>query len=203
MRRQFLAVLRRELESHGLSCHKSQKSEIIGLCEKLMIENPVDQSDKAGTQHQKIACLMLAAYRTLKISVEDHELMLDILCTALTKPNSWMIRNATRVMLFFSKDPMTTLVNYTKNRVPPMYGNVFEFTNEEKDRNEFTMRITSCYYHNFFVTNGAIELTPLFCAWDKNWIEPISPTKHGVKFQRKTTLATGGDSCPFTFVRLS
>ena len=143
---------------------------------------------------------MLAAYRVLETTI-DQDVLLNVLRTALCAPNSSVIRNSTRALLFFSKDPMTTLVNYTKNRIPPIYGDVFEFSNEGSADHQFTMRISSCFYHDFFRRNNAKELTPLFCTWDMNWIEPISAEKHGVIFRRNATLANGDDSCPFTFIR--
>ncbi len=201
LKRQFLAALWRELKAQGILNRKVYEPAVLAQFESLIKENSVEQTDGAAKQHQEIGCLMLAAYRTLKTQVDDQNMLLKVLGAALRAPNSWIIRNSTRAMLLFSRDPMTTLVNYTKTRIPPMYGDVFEFSTEGSEEEQFTMRISTCWYHDFFVKNEAKELTPLFCAWDMNWTEAISAAKHGVIFQRETTLADGGDSCPFTFIR--
>jgi hypothetical protein len=145
--------------------------------------------------------MMLAAYVSLKDLSLANALILDTLQHALSTPNSWIFKAATRLMLLFSRDPMKTLVNYTQNHIPPIYGKAFEFIEEGDSEKQYTMRITRCFYHDFFVGNGAPELTHLFCEWDKNWIDPISPSRHGVHFIRETTIAYGQDSCPFTFRR--
>ena len=201
MKKQFLATLWKESKVQGIANVKVHEPAILTQCDSLMEENAIEKSSRSAQQHLEIACLMLAAYRVLRSKASDQELLLKVLGTALCTPNSWIIRNSTRTMLFFSRDPMTTLVNYTKTRIPPIYGDVFEFSNEGSEEEHFTMRISTCFYHEFFIRNDAKQLTPLFCAWDMNWIEPISAKKHGVEFRRETTLADGGDSCPFTFVR--
>lgn len=202
MKRQFLATLWKELKTQGVQGSKGLQPDVLAQFTALLKANPIAQTSRAAKQHQERACLMLAAYQTLSKKINDQKLLLDALEIALCTPNSWMIRNATSAMLFFARDPMTTLVNYTKQRIPPIYGDLFEFTNEGSEEDQFTMRISACFYQDFFIKNDAQELTPLFCAWDRNWIEPISAKKHGVSFRRETTLADGGDSCPFTFIRV-
>lgn len=201
MKRQFLATLWRELKKQGIQNSKVLQPAVLVELNNRLEANPIAQASRAARQHQEIACLMLAAYRTLSTKIDDQDLLLNALGTALCAPNSWMIRNATRAMLFLARDPMAALVNYTKTRIPPIYGDVFKFSNEGNEERQFTMRISTCFYHEFFIRNEAQELTRLFCAWDMNWIEPISAEKHGVTFRRETTLADGGDSCPFTFIR--
>jgi len=201
LHRQFLATLRKELKVHGITISKADQQPIMGQFESLIKANLTAQTSRAARKHLQLACIMLAAYRTLDTKINDQELLLHMLGRALSEPNSWVIRHSTRALLFFTQDPMSALVNYTKTRIPSTFGEAFEFTNEGCDEQQYTMRISSCFYHRFFVKNNADVLTPLFCAWDMNWIEPISEEKHGVTFSRETTIASGGGSCPFTFTR--
>lgn len=106
-------------------------------------------------------------------------------------------------MLALARDPMKSLVNYSKKRLPAMYGKVFTFTQEGDEKSVYTMRVKKCFYHQFYCQHGQPELTKLFCEWDRNWIDPISEAKHKVRFTRSETIATDGESCPFTFERLN
>jgi len=169
---------------------------------KLRAENHVDPADKAGIDHRRITCLVLAAHRELSGNSTELGALHSALEKAITEPGGWIIRGFTRAMLYFSKNPMTTLVRYTRKNVPPRYGPTFSFNEEGNDARSFTLRVTKCYYNEFFTRNGAPELTKLFCGWDKHWIEPNSPKVHGVQFERPTTLAAGDDSCAFTFNRV-
>lgn len=63
------------------------------------------------------------------------------------------------------------------------------------------MRVTRCLYGDFFRRHDAPELTELYCAWDLNWASEVSPAKHGMRFERPSTLAAGKNSCDFVFVR--
>lgn len=191
------------LSKSGLKRSKAIESQMGAAYLRLNNENPSDPDDRTMAQHKHISCMMLAAYVTLKDTSLSNTLILEGLQNALSAPNSWLIKTATRLMLLFSRDPMNTLDNYTKNRIPPIYGKAFEFVEEGSADEQYTMRITKCFYNEFFIKNETTELTHLFCEWDKNWIDPISPSKHGVRFIRATTIADGQDSCPFTFRRIS
>ncbi|WP_369795169.1 L-2-amino-thiazoline-4-carboxylic acid hydrolase [Halioglobus sp. HI00S01] len=98
---------------------------------------------------------------------------------------------------------MNSLVNYSSKKIPAMYGRVFAFEEQRIGENTYTMRVTKCFYHEFFKAQGEPHLTQLFCEWDRNWIEPISVRKHRVRFTRLETIASGGSCCPFTFHRVT
>jgi hypothetical protein len=59
-----------------------------------------------------------------------------------------------------------------------------------------------CFWHDFFVAIGHLELTTVLCEFDRNWFDVISPERHGFRFERKTTLGYGGTHCPFHFLRV-
>jgi hypothetical protein len=58
-------------------------------------------------------------------------------------------------------------------------------------------------YHDVLRANGSERLTPVFCAFDANWIDAIDPERDEFEFERPTTIGTGGPSCPFRFRRTS
>ena len=84
-----------------------------------------------------------------------------------------------------------------------MYGEGFTFVEEVPSLDRYTMRVTRCFYHEFFTAQGQPQLTRLFCAWDLTWINEVSEQKHGVRFERSTTIAADGPDCPFTSHRVN
>ncbi|MDX3233671.1 L-2-amino-thiazoline-4-carboxylic acid hydrolase [Streptomyces sp. ME19-01-6] len=69
--------------------------------------------------------------------------------------------------------------------------------NDQRD----LLDVQRCFYHDVLRANSASELTPVMCAFDRNWIEAIDPDRHGFRFERATTIGLGGDRCPFHFTR--
>ena len=63
-----------------------------------------------------------------------------------------------------------------------------------EDALHFTVQ--SCRFVELGRQLGVSELIPFFCAVDKQFFGTILPE---VRFSRKTTLAQGGESCPFIF----
>jgi len=69
-------------------------------------------------------------------------------------------------------------------------------------QDRYTAEVTRCHYHDVLSANGAGQLTPIFCAFDSNWINAVEAERDGLEFERPTTIGTGGDSCPFRFRRI-
>lgn len=201
MKRRFFIELWKALPGVEHKLKRSIEERSCAMSDQLLQNSSTNAKDRATKQHLELAALMLATYRDLLHSGIDRESALSALGQALLKPNSWVIKTATKAMLTVAKDPMVQLVDYTKLNILKKYGTGFEFSMEGSDEVEFTMRVTKCFYNDYFNENSAPELTSLFCAWDQNWIEPISPKRHKILFARDTTIAEGGASCPFTFRR--
>jgi len=201
LEKRFFSELWKSLPTVGKQERNSIEAQARSLIKEFSQRPRPSATDRATRQHLELAVLVLSAYRVLLKAGVHYETTLLALENALLKPNSWIIKTATKTMLATTNDPMTRLVNYTKANIPRKYGAGFEFAMEGNHEHEFTMRVKKCLYNDYFNEMSAPELTPLFCAWDQNWIEPISPKRHRVQFERKTTLADGGESCPFTFRR--
>jgi len=154
-------------------------------------------------RHHQAACLVLAAFRELNAAGVARGVAISAITEAICRPGQRFISMTTKLMLAMSRDPMSTLVNYSNNRIPPAYGDGFSFNSEGDAQQQFIMRVTKCFYYDFFQRHGCAELTRVFCAWDRNWISAISESKHRVRFSRPGTIANGEGSCPFTFERLA
>jgi hypothetical protein len=121
---------------------------------------------------------------------------------AFIKPTRDFVREATTQMLDAAPDPLHALAEVSKFREEHFYGAGFTFEHERDDNQAYLVNVRRCFYHNFFVANGAPELTPIFCDFDANWIDAIDPARHGVRFERTTTMGYGGTMCPFHFYRI-
>jgi hypothetical protein len=113
-----------------------------------------------------------------------------------------MLRLYTQALLTFSRDPFAAITHAGKQRALEQYGREWEFRIEETDRC-FSMTATKCFYADFFRAVGVPQLTRVFCHWDQNWIEPIDPARHKIRFDRPTTMGYGGRECPFIFKRIA
>jgi len=101
VKRQFLGVLWKELKARGIRENKVHLPLVVDQFDSLLETNSIEPSSKAAREHLERACLMLAAYRVLESHV-DRVVLLEVLKAALCDPNSWVIRNSTRALLFFS-----------------------------------------------------------------------------------------------------
>jgi hypothetical protein len=146
--------------------------------------------------------VVLTAYRHYEETV-PRSALLSILGRSFTEPLRQPVLTGTARTLDESDDPFTQLVGISKARERQAFGASFQFERRRDDAFGYYLDIVRCLWHSFFTAEGYPELTGLFCAFDNNWSEAIDPDKHGVRFERVTTLATGGSLCPFHFFRVS
>jgi hypothetical protein len=149
-----------------------------------------------------MTALVLASYRAL-LSLLSKEETLALLRTAMIEPLYESIRQGTAEALDHTPDALAMMATITKEKQQSLYGTGFVFEQERDDPTAFLVNIGRCFYHSFFVANGAPELTPIFCDWDTCWTDAIDPARHGLRFERPTTLGYGGDKCRFYFFRVS
>lgn len=138
---------------------------------------------------------LLAAYQLLG--------SLDLVRAAFTEPLAEMVRDATTAMLDYAEDPYQAMVDLAKAREEHFFGAGFTFEHAVDDGTRFHQDVHRCLYHEVLAGNGSPELAPVMCAFDGNWIEAIDPDRHGFRFDRATTIGTGGPVCPFHFNRVT
>jgi len=202
MRRQFFRVLRKYLAFRDEHLPSDSSKLITQSTIPLIRKNTEASYGAAEKYHLELACLVLETFNYLKRYQMDSDVLDGALMAAVTTPNRRLIQWAVKLRLAFADDPMRSLVNYSESRVPRRYGKLFTFKQQGSQTHSYTIQVTNCFYHRFFSSHGAPELTHYFCEWDRSWIEPISERKHKVMFRRETTIADGGSSCPFHFERV-
>ena len=156
--------------------------------------------DEQSGFHLRFAALALAGYRTL-LGVLSEEEARDLVRRALIEPSRRWVLEGTRQALDHAPDPFAVMTGISKDKEASFYGRTFDFERPQDDEHAYLLNITRCFWHRFVAANGARELMPIFCDWDTNWMDAVEPARHGLRFERPTTLGYGGDACRFWFIR--
>jgi hypothetical protein len=167
--------------------------------EELVAANQHMVVDEPARHNVRITLLLVAAYQSLRLGRAES---ISLIEAAVVEPLGPVVREATRAMLDGVPDPYEAMVELAKSREREAFGAGFEFRHPVDDGNRFHADVHRCHYHDVLVANGASELTPALCAFDRNWIEAIDPERHGFRFDRETTIGLGGSHCPFHFSRV-
>ncbi len=180
-------------------------------CEKLLRELEIEQIiaaysimvvDKRTQPHLRLAALVLASYHALTTAPLEPQETFELIDDIFTGIRRTTLRLYTLALLTFSRDAYTAITRAGKRRALEQYGREWDFRIEETERC-FPMTATKCFYADFFRAVAMPQLTQVFCHWDQNWIKPIDPTKHKIRFMRPTTIGYGGKECPFIFERIA
>lgn len=81
------------------------------------------------------------------------------------------------------------------------FGSHFRYEQEVSDDDRSFVNITHCLYHELGRFLGRPQVTRVFCAMDTIWADYATAKPFNLRFERPTTLATGGDKCRFQFTR--
>jgi hypothetical protein len=199
--KEYLRRLRNRLCELGLIEDGELIRKINSEIDRSIVEYSHLAVDEKTKPHLRLTACVLASYQALSSGLLDRTQALDLVEDVFVSIGRTTLKLYTQAILMFSKDPFSAITGAGKKRAMEQYGEAWEFRFEETDTS-FTMTSTKCFYHDFFTAAGAQQLTRVFCSWDENWIKPIDPTKHGVSFERPTTMGYGGKECPFIFNRV-
>jgi hypothetical protein len=78
-----------------------------------------------------------------------------------------------------------------------MYGSYYGIEFDRVDPATFEMRVSRCFFHDFFTRHGAPQVTTVLCAWDANWMTALDPAVSGLVSERTTLLSQGDSACRF------
>lgn len=78
-----------------------------------------------------------------------------------------------------------------------MYGSYFRFEFERPDPDNFEMRVSRCFFRDFFARHDALLVTTVLCSWDANWMRALDPAVTGLRSERTSLLSLGDDACSF------
>lgn len=170
--------------------------------QELIAQQQARVIDEPSRYNLATTLAVLAAYQELASEHDDAELI-RALKAAFVEPVEPFVRTATRSMLDGAEDPFAEIVALTREREQEAFGEGFAFAHPDDDHDRYTAQVERCYYHEVVASNAAERLTPIFCAFDANWIDAIDPERDGLEFERPTRIGTDGPNCPFRFRRTS
>jgi hypothetical protein len=150
--------------------------------------------------HFALSAVVAAGYQAL-LARMPREQALDVVGKAFHEPVRGDIHDGTREVLDTSDDPFTALVDTSKERERDYFGVDFTFVRSVDDGQRYHVDVHRCYYVDLLARNGIPELGPVFCEFDAAWIGAVDVERHGFRFDRPTTIARGGPTCPFYFTR--
>ncbi|MGW2148794.1 L-2-amino-thiazoline-4-carboxylic acid hydrolase [Nonomuraea bangladeshensis] len=158
--------------------------------------------DEPARHNLRLTLALVAAYEVLRPRLGRQQ-AIDAVQAAFVEPFGDAMKEGTRAMLDHAPDAFRAMVEMSKSREEQAFGEGFVFERPVDDDERYHLDVRQCFYHDVLVANGAPELTPAMCAFDANWIEAIEPSRHGFRFERRTTIGLGGTHCPFHFDRVN
>ncbi|HMK76186.1 MAG TPA: L-2-amino-thiazoline-4-carboxylic acid hydrolase [Thermodesulfobacteriota bacterium] len=173
----------------------------------LVEQNESRAIDGPSRQWLLLSCIILAAYQELQPLVDDAQAVLSILGYAITVPFTEHLTAYIADRFGISRDApeeaFTRIAENFKARGEERFGKAYTYIQEVQDEGRSFVNIQKCFFNDFFRANGMPELTLIFCAMDNLWAEELEKPCYGVRFERPTTLAQGGDLCRFQFSKRS
>jgi hypothetical protein len=178
---------------------------IRGLTRTLEKSNAWRVQDEQGAVHLKVACSLLAVYRTLAPLFENREALLDTLKEVI---DHIAFRDGADAFLLerfgissdAPEEAWGKLCTNLMRQGEKQYGRSWCYEQGIRDKKRYFVNITKCGFADFFLENGAREVLYLLCAVDYIWGDALE--KYGIRFERPTTLSEGSDACRFQFFKI-
>jgi hypothetical protein len=191
---------------HGCSWQELEAS-VCSLAAILLEQNEARGIDHPSREWLLLSSIILAAYQELRSLVGNAQAVLSILRNAMTVPFAEHLAAYIADRFGISRDApeeaFTRIAENFKARGEERFGQAYTYVQEVQDDGRSFINIQKCFFNDFFRANGMPEVTSIFCAMDNLWAEELEKPCYGVRFERPTTLAQGGDMCRFQFSKRS
>lgn len=177
---------------------KEKTKEAHDLYLTVLEENKSWATDKPTELNLIFTSTVLASYRVLKkYHYENWEEIIRYCLIERTKSKQQFFM---KLYLLLDRRPFKRIVNISKLKQIKHYGNHHFTHHTEKDTEQsYHLHIKKCFYFDFFRSNQALEVMPIFCSMDDVWGDLLHPKKHGVTFSRPKLLSKGDSHCFFKF----
>ena len=156
----------------------------------------------AASPHRELTATVIAGYLALRDQNVPRDKALACVSKAFHEPTQPYIYASTKTALDAATDPFSLIVEVSKDREENYFGPDFEFKRAVDNDDQYRVDVHRCFYVNALSKAGTPELGPVFCDFDASWIGAIDPERHHITFDRPTTIAKGGRTCPFHFRRI-
>lgn len=159
-----------------------------------LIKNDLDRG------HVSFVLLVASLYEAfLEIGFSDKTALLWTE-ESINAPTYSFVAEGTERMLDTASNPFEALVASSKMREQSYFGDSFDFERPIDDDFGYVLHIKKCLFYETLKHLNKTELQPLICRIDLGWINGIKPQKHGLRFVRPVTFASG-TTCQMWFVK--
>ncbi|MDO5104665.1 L-2-amino-thiazoline-4-carboxylic acid hydrolase [Capnocytophaga sp.] len=171
----------------------------IRFSENLQKAKPLinNDLDKGNVSFAVLAVSLYEAF--LQVGVPQKTAMLQTE-KSINAPIYNFVVEGTEKILDSAENPLKNLVNISKNREKDYFGDSFSFERPIDSDFGYVLHIKKCLFHQTLQLLDRTDLQPLLCRMDLAWINGIKPEKHGVRFVRPVTFASG-NCCQFWFMK--
>ncbi len=206
MRSQVLDELGQRVEPLVAAPWEELRDEIGRLDSVLQEANAWRVMDSPGAVQVKVACTVLAIYRTLLPHFEEKQILLDQIKAVINVINFQGGMDAFLLGHFgISPDsPDEAWDRLCTNFIPmgrQRYGSAWVVEQGIRDERRCFFNFRKCGFADFFLDNDAREVLYLLCATDYIWGDALEK-KYGIRFERPTILAEGADACRFQLFKV-
>ena len=171
---------------------------------EIMVSDAMREIDPPSRGHLEWSAWILSAWQVLRPRFESDEAAIEYLGAASLRGfDTWMVRLGVRLLLRSCKNnPARAKAILTT--VMKQFGVSFNSDVEQTDAS-VTLRVTKCFYMDFFAAHGVPALTTVLCRLDQLWFKAIDPAKHGMVFDMEhyVTMSRGATQCCFPIVQVS
>lgn len=199
--KQFLASLRVEVRAVLPKIKDTIVERTGAAAQELFDRDGRNCPDLPARMILRLCCLVLASYRILVAETNDTQTAYPIVKSTVSKLGASFGRLMFSPLLWFYSDPVMRMskINWQKwNQL--IYGKSMEF-GQENSVDRVVMIVNKCAFHQFFVEHGEPQLTQVFCAWDRLWMDVLDRSPRPIRTERPKTISTGSNCCQFHCIR--
>ncbi|MFK8302906.1 L-2-amino-thiazoline-4-carboxylic acid hydrolase [Capnocytophaga stomatis] len=161
---------------------------------KSLINNDLDKGNVS------FSVLVVSLYEAfLKVGIRQ-KIALRWTEESINAPTYDFVVEGTEKMLNNAENPFESLVLSSKMREKVYFGSSFDFERPIDSDFGYVLHIKKCLFHQTLQRLEQTDLQPIICRIDLGWINGIKPEKHGIRFVRPVTFASG-KVCQMWFVR--
>lgn len=172
---------------------------IAARAEDLVAANQDMVEDGPSKGMLAMSSVVLAGYEILRPELDDDGARAILFLEHIINESLSRSMEVVFGALASRKNPLDK-VDAAIRKSTAMYGSYFHFEFERPDPEDFEMRITRCFFRDFFARHDALIVTTVLCSLDAAWMQALDPAVSGLRAERSSLLSLGGTSCSFRVV---
>jgi hypothetical protein len=169
---------------------QSAEESIRSDASRLAKQNGQVAKDPIGVRWIALCSMLLALYRSLRSSLRDDKRTLELLRESLTglyRPQTLSyIQDRFGISQDSREEAFRRVSENFVSRGEAMLGEGFRYVDDVRDDDRVFVNVEKCLFNDFFLRNGAPEVTAVMCAFDSVWADELNKPEYGVRFNRPT-----------------